>query len=125
MEGMSDVDRLSRLTGAYTRAGGTASKVLIRRVFVGGVRSDLVSRQRAIYDGFSNATASFGDDQTVAADDPGEVVTRLGEIIASSGADALNLRVHLPGMSPETVREQIQVLGDTVVGPLKMTWPVP
>ena len=123
MEGMSSPDRLALLTEAYDHAGGSGSKVLIRRVSLGPVRSDLVRQQRAVYESYSPATASFGDDQTVASDDPAEVVARLGEIAKKAGADALNLRVQLPGMAPEAVREQIQVLGSTVVGPLKATWP--
>ena len=123
MEGMSGVDRLARLTEAFDAAGGTGSKVLIRRVWLGEVPADLVARQRAVYDSYSNATASFGDDQTIAASDPAEIVDRLGELVVASGADALNLRVHLPGMAPEVVREQIAVLGTEVVGPLRDDWP--
>ena len=39
------------------------------------------------------------------------------------GADALNLRVQLPGMSPEQVREQIERIGATVVASLRKIWP--
>ena len=42
MEGMSAPDRLARLTQAFDEAGGTGSKVLIRRVWMGRVRSELV-----------------------------------------------------------------------------------
>jgi hypothetical protein len=41
----------------------------------------------------------------------------------ASGVDALNLRVQLPGMAPEAVSEQIELLGTEVVGPLKGGWP--
>ena len=44
---------------------------------------------------------------------------RLAATISEVGADALNLRVQLPGMSPEQVREQIVQIGSTVVTPLK------
>jgi hypothetical protein len=40
------------------------------------------------------------------------------------GADALNLRVQLPGMEPEQVREQIERLGSTVVGRVKQAFPL-
>jgi alkanesulfonate monooxygenase SsuD/methylene tetrahydromethanopterin reductase-like flavin-dependent oxidoreductase (luciferase family) len=123
MEGMSSPARLARLTEAYDHAGGTGSKVLIRRVYLGTVRSDLVGKQRAVYEGYSPSTASFGDDQTVASPDPAEVVERLCDIAGQIGTDALNLRVQLPGMTPEAVREQIQMLGESVTGPLKRRWP--
>ncbi len=35
------------------------------------------------------------------------------------GADALNLRVQLPGMAPGQVREQIEQIGSTVAVPLR------
>jgi alkanesulfonate monooxygenase SsuD/methylene tetrahydromethanopterin reductase-like flavin-dependent oxidoreductase (luciferase family) len=123
LEGMSGVDRLARLTDAYDAADGAGSKVLIRRVWLGDLPADLVRRQRAVYDSYSNATSSFGDDQTVASSDPAEIVGRLAEIVLASGVDALNLRVQLPGMAPEAVSEQIELLGTEVVGPLKGGWP--
>lgn len=125
MEGMSSADRLTTLTEAFDRAGGRGSKVLIRRVWLGEVQTDLVRRQRAVYDSYSNATNRFGDDQTIASSEPAEVVARLCQLIAATKTDALNLRVHLPGMPPEAIREQIEALGTEVVGPLKDEWPAP
>ena len=101
LEGMSAPDRLARLAGAFDAAGGTGAKVLIRRVWLGDLPSDLVERQRAVYDSYSGATAAFGGDQTLAAADPGELVDRLVDLVAATGMDALNLRVHLPGMAPD------------------------
>ena len=113
MEGMSAPERLALLTGAFDDAGGTGSKVLIRRVWLGRVRSGLVEDQRAVYESY--AAGAFGADQTVAADDPAEVAEQLVEAMIAVGADALNLRVQLPGMAPDQVREQIEQLASTVV----------
>ena len=86
-------------------------------MWLGRVHSGLVESQRAVYESY--ASGSFGADQTVASDEPGEVVERLAGTMREVGADALNLRVQLPGMAPEQVREQIEQIGSTVVGPLK------
>ena len=67
--------------------------------------------------------SSFGEDQTIASDEPGELAERLAATVREVGADALNLRVQLPGMSPEQVREQIERIGSTVVPSLKKIWP--
>ena len=123
MEGMSSADRLTTLTEAFDRAGGTGSKVLIRRVWLGEVHTDLVRRQRAVYDSYSGTTVTFADDQTIASTEPAEVVARLYELVNATRTDAVNLRVHLPGMPPEAVREQIEALGTEVVPPLKDNWP--
>ena len=131
LEGMSAPARLARICAAYDEAGGTApkasvflssqlvSKVLIRRVWLGAPDVALVTRQREVYDGYAAPPTAFGEDQTVSADDPAELAERLRVVLRDSGADALNLRVHLPGMSPAAVREQIVRLGDEVVPRLR------
>jgi alkanesulfonate monooxygenase SsuD/methylene tetrahydromethanopterin reductase-like flavin-dependent oxidoreductase (luciferase family) len=125
MEGMSAPDRLARLTRAFDEAGGTGSKVLIRRAWLGQVRSGLVEDQRAVYESYASGASAFGADQTVASDDPGEVAERLVGAMVEVGADALNLRVQLPGMAPGQVREQIEALGSMVVPLVKQSLPPP
>ena len=67
MEGMSAPERLARLTGAFDEAGGTGSKVLIRRVWLGRVRAELVEGQRAVYESYAPDTerARRGSDDRV------------------------------------------------------------
>jgi alkanesulfonate monooxygenase SsuD/methylene tetrahydromethanopterin reductase-like flavin-dependent oxidoreductase (luciferase family) len=113
MEGMSSPGRLARLTRAFNEAGGTGPKVLIRRVSLGPVSTALVASQRAVYESY--AGGRFGEDQTIASDDPAEIAERLATAMRDIGADALNLRVQLPGMAPPDVREQITSIGMTVV----------
>jgi len=119
LEGMSSADRLAEVTRAYDASGGTGAKVLIRRVWLGTLPSELVDRQRSVYDSYSGSTASFGDDRTVCTDDPAVMVDRLVDEARRAGADALNLRIHLPGMTPAAVSRQIELLGSAVVGPLR------
>ena len=115
MEGMSPPDRLARLTAEYEHAGGTATRVLIRRVWLGKAKGDLIEAQRRVYDSYAGRGTGFGGDQTVTSDDPGDLAEQLDRAVRASGADALNLRVHLPGMPPDEVRDQIARLGDEVV----------
>ena len=119
LEGMSDARQLARLTEAYDGAGGRGAKVLIRRVWLGPVRAELVEHQRAVYDAITPSAAAFGDDATVAALDPAEIAERLADVVTASGADSLNLRVHLPGVAPGEAREQIAALGASVIGALR------
>ena len=122
MEGMSAPARLARLTAAFAEGGGRGAKVLIRRVWLGRLPSELVARQRAVYEGYAGRTDAFSEDQTVASDDPAEIAQRLAGTLDEVGADVLNLRVQLPGMVPEDVRDQIVGIGTTVVGLLKERW---
>ena len=115
MEGMSAPDRLARLAAEYDGAGGIGAKVLIRRVWLGDVRTDLVDAQRRVYDSYSGgAGPAFADDRTVASNDPADLAERLDQVVRDSGADALNIRVHLPGIPPREVRQQIVRLGTEV-----------
>ncbi len=123
MEGMSAPAKLARLTRAFETAGGQGSKVLIRRVWLGRLPSRLVQGQRAVYESY--AASAFGPDQTIACDEPEELAERLVETVREVGADALNLRVQLPGMSPQQVREQIARVGSSVVRSLREIWPTP
>jgi alkanesulfonate monooxygenase SsuD/methylene tetrahydromethanopterin reductase-like flavin-dependent oxidoreductase (luciferase family) len=123
MEGMSAPGRLARLTQAFDEAGGRGSKVLIRRVWLGRVQSELVKSQRAVYASYATGAESFGDDQTIATEDPDEMAEQLAATIREVGVNALNLRVQLPGMTPEQVREQIGRIGSTVVPSLRKVWP--
>jgi len=122
MEGMSDAARLARLTAAYDGAGGAAAKVLIRRVWVGDLPSAPVARQRKVYDGVTGDPTAFGADQTVVADDGAGLAERLSAVVRAVGATALDLRVHLPGIPPGAIRDQIAELGDQVVPRLKRAW---
>ena len=63
MEGMSAPERLARLASAFDEAGGTGSKVLIRRVWLGRVHSGLVQSQRAVYESYAAGVVRRGSDR--------------------------------------------------------------
>jgi hypothetical protein len=114
-EGMSTAEHLTELCRTYTEAGGTGTKMLIRRVWLGEPLTELVEQQRARYQSVSNSSRPFGDDQTIATTDPGEMAERLALTIGDIGADAINLRVHLPGITAAAVRDQItRLCGDVL-----------
>ncbi len=51
----------------------------------------------------------------IVGDDPATVASRLLDGRAQAGTDALNLRVHVPGVTADAAREQIARLGDEVL----------
>jgi alkanesulfonate monooxygenase SsuD/methylene tetrahydromethanopterin reductase-like flavin-dependent oxidoreductase (luciferase family) len=118
-EGMSTAEHLTALCRAYDEAGGTGTKMLIRRVWLGEPLTELVERQRAVYQSVSSNTRQFADDQTIATTDPEEMAERLHATVTQIGSDAINLRVHLPGISGTQVRDQIGRLADEVVPRLR------
>jgi len=121
-EGMSTVGRLRVIGDAYDAAGGTRPKVVIRRVWLGARPTSEIERQRGVYDSYAGPGVSFPDDQTVTADDPEELARLLHAAWVESGADAVNLRVHLPGLPPSVVRRQITGLAESVLPRLRRLW---
>ena len=121
-EGMSTVGRLRRICDAYDAAGGTQSKVVIRRVWLGEPANTLIERQRAVYDSYAGSGTPFSDDQTITADDPKELAQRIHETWLESGADAVNLRVHLPVVPASEIRQQITLLAEEVLPLLRGYW---
>ena len=117
MEGLSTVERLASLCAAYDEAGGTQSKVLIRRVWLGEPLTELVEKQRQVYQSYSSG--SFPADQTLTTTDPTAMAETLHQMMLAVGADAVNLRIHLPGLDTGDARRQIVSLAEDVVPRLR------
>jgi alkanesulfonate monooxygenase SsuD/methylene tetrahydromethanopterin reductase-like flavin-dependent oxidoreductase (luciferase family) len=109
--------RARELVDVYRAADGTQSVVLIRRVWLGEPPRDAVDRQLDVYRSYAPAAAPahWGSDEMVQASDAQAVVARLVEVTRVVGADALNLRVHVPGVAPAAAREQIAAIGTEIV----------
>ena len=117
LDGMVSIDQARHARDAYFTAGGTASVTLIRRVWLGNLDEHLVGDQRAVYESY--AAGSFGADQTICSDDPDDLARQLADAVEQAGATGLNLRLHLPGMAPADIRNQIKALGDDVLPVLR------
>jgi alkanesulfonate monooxygenase SsuD/methylene tetrahydromethanopterin reductase-like flavin-dependent oxidoreductase (luciferase family) len=120
-DSLSTPERCRELTDAYHAAGGIGACVLIRRAWVGDPPRDRVDDQLQVYRGYSSRTAMqhWGSDELVTASDGEAVAERLIDVMGRAGADALNLRVHVPGVSPRDAREQIERLGHEVLGTMR------
>jgi len=120
-DSLSTPERCRELIDAYRAAEGTGSCVLIRRAWVGEPPRERLDDQVDVYRSYSpaSAQANWGGNELVDAPTADSVVAGLLEAVDRAGADALNLRVHVPGVSPSDAREQIARLGDEVLGPLR------
>jgi alkanesulfonate monooxygenase SsuD/methylene tetrahydromethanopterin reductase-like flavin-dependent oxidoreductase (luciferase family) len=115
-DSLSTPQRCRKLTTAYRAAGGTGPCILIRRAWIGEPPIESVARQLDVYRSYASpgAQAHWQGEQLVAGD-VNAVAAGLRAAMESAGCDALNLRVHVPGVEPERAREQICRLGDDVV----------
>lgn len=121
LEGMSDRAKLTSLCAAFDEAGGTVPKVLIRRVWLGQPLAEIIAAQRQFYERAGRGTGAFGEDQTVITTDPAAMADQLVDVLTATGADALNLRVHLPGIPAEAIREQVMALATDVLPRMRAT----
>ncbi|MCU1392951.1 MAG: class flavin-dependent oxidoreductase [Ilumatobacteraceae bacterium] len=99
-----------RLSDIYDAAGGTAPKILIRRVWIGDPPEDAMAAQMARYHAAASEKAIQGwgqADQLISGADADEAADRLIATLEESNCDTVNVRVHLRGLSAETIDEQI------------------
>jgi alkanesulfonate monooxygenase SsuD/methylene tetrahydromethanopterin reductase-like flavin-dependent oxidoreductase (luciferase family) len=113
--------RCRELVDAYRDAGGRGPCVLIRRAWVGEPPVVETARQAGVYRSYAPpaAAAHWGADEMAASPDPAEVAERLHDAQRVAGADALNVRVHVPGIAPADVRGQIERIGKLVLPRLR------
>jgi alkanesulfonate monooxygenase SsuD/methylene tetrahydromethanopterin reductase-like flavin-dependent oxidoreductase (luciferase family) len=114
VDSLTSPERCREVVERYREAGGTGAAILIRRAWLGAPPRRDLDRQVEVYKSYAatSAMASWGEDEVVAG---GDTADRLVEALRETGADALNIRVTVPGVEPGQVREQIAALGDEVL----------
>jgi alkanesulfonate monooxygenase SsuD/methylene tetrahydromethanopterin reductase-like flavin-dependent oxidoreductase (luciferase family) len=126
-DSVSSIGRLRDVAQTYFDAGGSGPLVTTRWVWVGEPPEGTVAKQMELYRSYAKQQhqGAFNDDALATiygrADD---VAERLCQLIASTRATALNLRVHVGGISPEAAIDQIRALGAEVLPLVRRGWPV-
>ena len=120
-DGASPLERLQALSAAYDDAGGRGPKVLIRRVWLGDPPREAFDRQLAVYRSYTPDVAQrhWRDNGFICHTDGTALADELVAARAQAGADVVNLRVHVPGVTAEAAREQITRLGAEVLPRLR------
>jgi alkanesulfonate monooxygenase SsuD/methylene tetrahydromethanopterin reductase-like flavin-dependent oxidoreductase (luciferase family) len=115
-DSLSSVERCRQLADAFRDSGGTGPVVMVRRAWMGEPPREQEKAQLDVYRSYAApaAQAHWGEDQLVSGDDPATVAGRVADIAARAGADTVSLRVHVPGVSPGEVRNQIALLAPVV-----------
>jgi alkanesulfonate monooxygenase SsuD/methylene tetrahydromethanopterin reductase-like flavin-dependent oxidoreductase (luciferase family) len=115
LESVVEPEEVGRMIDTYRSAGGSGPACLVRRAWVGS--SPPLEQERA-WNAMMRATvpvynrgAWLTPENMIVSGDANAVTDQLGAIMAATGADCLNLRVHVPGVGPDTVIAQIDALG--------------
>jgi alkanesulfonate monooxygenase SsuD/methylene tetrahydromethanopterin reductase-like flavin-dependent oxidoreductase (luciferase family) len=115
-------ERVRPLADAYTDAGGTGPRILIRRLWVGPPPTENMASQMARYRGYAppRAMAAWGSEDTlIAGADGTEVAEAAAAALDRAGCDTLNVRVFLAGLGPAQVAGQLDHHGAATVPRLK------
>ncbi len=120
-DSLSTPERCRELSDAYRAAGGTGPCILIRRAWVGEPPREGVARQLDVYRRYAPVASQthWQGEQLVASTSAGDVAAGLADAARRAGADAVNIRIHVSGVTPEAAREQIARLGDDVIPALR------
>jgi alkanesulfonate monooxygenase SsuD/methylene tetrahydromethanopterin reductase-like flavin-dependent oxidoreductase (luciferase family) len=123
IDSLAPVTRCRELSDAYRAAGGRAPVSLVRRVSIGTGAQDRHEAQVDVYRTYAAGAAQAHWQQSqLISGEPDAVAAELTAVRTAAGADSLNLRVHVPGISPGEVAEQIDGL-TAVVAELRAARP--
>jgi len=114
-----------KLSDAYDAAGGDAAKILIRRVWIGDPPEENAAAQMQAFRSVATdrVAKNWGDaDQLVHGRDGIEAAEKLAAVLRESHANAVNIRVHLKGLTPEQVRAQIERHGAEFLPHFRSIW---
>ena len=116
LDSLSAPTRCREFADAYRAAGGTVAVHVVRRVWLGAPPRADFDAQESVYRSYApDATqANWGAQQLLHDNDPVALADRLAHTVTAAGADACNIRVHVPGVDPASARAQIVRLGDEV-----------
>jgi alkanesulfonate monooxygenase SsuD/methylene tetrahydromethanopterin reductase-like flavin-dependent oxidoreductase (luciferase family) len=120
-DGASVLTRLRRLSDEHEGAGGTGSRVMLRRVWVGEPPEEAFAAQFEIYQGYTPAERQdhWQGSGWMTGDDPDALAAQLAAAVRDAHGHCLNLRIHAPGISAEMARAQIRVLGERLLPVLR------
>jgi alkanesulfonate monooxygenase SsuD/methylene tetrahydromethanopterin reductase-like flavin-dependent oxidoreductase (luciferase family) len=117
LDSLTNPARCRELTDAFHAAGGAEPVVLVRRVWIGDPPRTRFDDQVQVYRGYAStgATATWGADELLTGTDGPGLAARVAQVVLDAGADACNVRIHVPGVDPAAARTQIVELGRHVV----------
>jgi hypothetical protein len=115
-DSLSTIERCRMLTDVYREAGAPAAALMVRRAWVGPPPRSRLDQQVDLYRTYAAASAQshWADDAVLSSADPAELAEMLVETVVAAGCDGLNIRLHVPGIAPEEIRDQLAALGEVV-----------
>ncbi|MEO5838077.1 MAG: LLM class flavin-dependent oxidoreductase [Acidimicrobiales bacterium] len=119
-----DEARTRELVDRFHASGGTGPHIVILRVWLGTPPWTLIDRQLGEYRHASGgAMSTAAEEGMIHDDDAADIASRIVHRLRATRADALNVRVHVVGLTPAAAREQIEAVGREVLPQVRAEWP--
>ena len=118
---LQTADVSGALSAAFVEAGGTGPRIAIRRVWIGDPPDEEMAAQMAHYRSYApeSAKKNWAGDQLIAAPTGEEAADRLAAFLDAAGCDAVNVRVHVSGLTPAQVSTQLDRHGNEFLPALR------
>src|SRR4051812_25573563 len=99
IDSLTAPERCKEIVDGYRDAGGTGAAILIRRAWVGEAPRGQFDKQMDVYRSYAATSAmkKWGEDELVNVTSATDVAATLLDALHTTGADALNIRVTVPG----------------------------
>jgi alkanesulfonate monooxygenase SsuD/methylene tetrahydromethanopterin reductase-like flavin-dependent oxidoreductase (luciferase family) len=112
---LQTIEAVREQTDAYLAAGGTGSRILIRRLWVGNPPTANIETQMTRYRAAAMtgaATARIVDrwgqgDNQISGSEGTAVAEELHDAMVRSGCDTVNIRIFLAGLTPAEIHDQL------------------
>ncbi|MCY3850660.1 MAG: LLM class flavin-dependent oxidoreductase [Acidimicrobiaceae bacterium] len=100
----------ARLGEAYREADGTGPRIAIRRVWIGDPPTEQTAEQMAHYRSYApdRAMKNWDGDQLIAGPNGAETADMLADFLTAADCDTVNVRIHVSGLEPAMVEEQLR-----------------
>jgi hypothetical protein len=110
----------------FDEAGGRGPRILIRRVWIGEPPEAEIAAQMQHYRSYApeRAMRNWGEgDSLVQGRTGAEAAEMLAATLDAAGCDTVNVRIHVKGLEPGQVRDQIERLATEFLPHLRRVWP--
>ena len=100
----------ARLGEVYREANGHGPRIAIRRVWIGDPPTEQMAAQMAHCRSYApdRAMKNWDGDQLIAAASGAEAASKLIGFLGAADCDTVNVRIHVSGLEPAMVEEQLQ-----------------
>ena len=101
----------ARLGEIYREANGAGPRIAIRRVWIGDPPIEQMAKQMAHYRSYApeRAMKNWDGDQLIAATSGVEAADKLADFLAAADCDTVNVRIHVSGLEPAMVDQQLHL----------------